>query len=303
MAGINPQNSSTVIGYFPTEQKAEAALDALHSAGFNHNQIGMAGHAESAISVKKPEPGFWHRARTLFGGGDNPTATRTGVSQPISTGQVSGPETAGHFDYNREDFHRTLTGLSLPEDRSRYFSDLLGREDEGVLVTVNAGNRRSEAESILKRAGADLGEEISSWRPGERTEASPENERIQLYGEVLRVHRDRVQSGEVRLRKETVTENKSLNVPVTHDELVLERTPVTEERAAPGAEFGKGTEVRIPLTEERVSVEKEPVVREEVRAGKKEVTDVESRDEEVRREELKVEDERKQEEERRRRVA
>lgn len=303
MAEMNPQNSSTVIGYFPSEQKAEAALDALRSAGFSHHQVGLAGHEESAISVKKPEPGFWHRTRTLFGGGDNPAATRTAVSQPISTGMMGGPETASHFDYNREDFHRTLTGLSLPEDRSRYFSHLLGREREGVLVTVNAGTRSSEAESILKQAGADLGQEISTWSPGERTEVPPGNERIQLYGEVLRVHRDRVQSGEVRLRKETVTENKSLNVPVAHDELVLERTPVTEERPAPGAEIGNEAEVRIPLTEERVSIEKEPVVREEVRAGKKEVTNVESRDEEVRREELKVEDEKRREDERHRRVA
>lgn len=62
-------------------------------------------------------------------------------------------------------------------------------------------------------------------------------------------------------------------------------------------------QVPIPLTEERVSIEKEPVVREEVRAGKKKATEVESRGEQVRREELRVEEEKQGKEERKRRAA
>ncbi|HET7348788.1 MAG TPA: YsnF/AvaK domain-containing protein, partial [Acidobacteriaceae bacterium] len=107
---------------------------------------------------------------------------------------------------------------------------------------------------------------------------------------VLRVHRDRIQRGEARLRKETVTENQRVDVPVTREELVVEKVPVAGEKAAPGARIGEDSEVRVPLSEERVSVDKEPVVREEVRVGKKGVTNVESRDETLRREELRVED-------------
>lgn len=303
MAEINPK--TCVVGYFPSEQNAEAALRSLHSAGFTNNQIGVAGHLEPAISVKKPEPGFWHRTRALFGGGSNPQDTRTGTSQPLSTGQAAGPEAVGHYDLDAGDFHKTLTGLSLPDERSRYFSDRLGTGKEGVLVTVNAGSRVGEAETILRTNGADLGETIGHKPEFGRTETAtfPENQRMQLYGEMLRVHRDRVQSGEVKLRKETVSETKNLNVPVSHDELVVERKPVNEQRAAPGATIGEKQEMRIPLTEEHVSVEKEPVVREEVEAGKREVTDVESRDETVRHEELKVEDQKRREEERRRRAA
>lgn len=309
MAEINPK--TCVVGYFPSEQNAEAALRSLHSAGFTSNQIGVAGHLEPAISVKKPEPGFWHRTRALFGGGTNPQDTRTGASQPLSTGQVAGPETMGHYDLDAGDFHRTLTGLKLPDERSRYFSDRFGSGEEGILVSVDAGSRWNEAENILRTNGADLGESMAAGSSSEmasrstsgRTETSSpaETRRMQLYGEVLRVHRDRVQRGEVGLRKETVTETKNLNVPVSHDELVVERRPVTEERAAPGARIGEKQEMRIPLSEERVSVEKEPVVREEVRAGKRDVTNVETREEKVRHEELKVDDE--QERERKRNAA
>ena len=303
MAEIN--SKTCVVGYFPSEQNAEAALRSLHSAGFTNDQIGVAGHLEPAISVKKPEPGFWHRTRALFGGGSNPQDTRTGTSQPLSTGQWAGPETMGHYDLDAGDFHKTLTGLSLPDERSRYFSDRFGSGEEGVLVTVQAGSRWNEAENILRTNGADLGENTAS-RPttgSTRTAPTGENRRMQLYGEVLRVHRDRVQTGEVGLRKETVTETKNLNVPVSHDELVVERRPVTEERTAPGARIGQKQEVRIPLSEERVSVEKEPVVREEVEARKREVTDVESREEKVRREELKIEEEKQREKDRKGRAA
>lgn len=305
MADINPKNSNTVIGYFPSEQNAEAALRSLHSAGFTSNQIGVACHTEPAISVKKPEPGFWHRTRALFGGGANPQPIRTGAAQPLTTGQVANTETTAHYDLDSGDFRRTLTGLSLPDGRAHYFSSRFASGKEGVVVTVDAGSRSSDAEMILRTNGADLGENISPSTTSERTETTEptEKRRMNLYGEVLRVHRDRVQQGEVGLRKETVTETKNLNVPVSHDELVVERRPVTEERAAPGARIGEKQEMRIPLSEERVSVEKEPVVREEVEAGKREVTNVESRDEQVRHEELKVEDERKREEERRRRAA
>ncbi|HEX8713007.1 MAG TPA: YsnF/AvaK domain-containing protein [Terracidiphilus sp.] len=305
MAEIISNNSNVVAGYFSSEQNADAALQALHSAGFSHDQIGVAGHSEPAISVKKPEPGFWHRTRALFGGGSNPMATRTGAVQPLSTGQTANTESTAHYDLDSGDFHRTLTGLKLPEEHSRYFSDRFGRDREGVLVTVDAGSRRNEAETILRTNGADLGENSARRPEFERSEArtTGENQRMQLYGEVLRVHRDRVQNGEVRLRKETVTDTKNLNVPVSHDELVVERKPVSEERSAPGAPIGQKQEMRIPLSEERVSVDKEPVVREEVEAGKREVTNVESRDEKVRHEELRVEDERRREQERLRKTA
>jgi hypothetical protein len=168
MAEMNRENSTRVFGYFSTERSAEAALQRLHSAGFTGNQIRVAYHEEPAISVKTPEPGFWHRTQTLFGGGSNPQAVRTGAVQPLSTGQVAGSETARHSSLDSGDFNSTLTGLSLPDGRARHFSERFGREKEGVLVTVDAGSRGSEAESILRNNGADFGEEIEKRTESER---------------------------------------------------------------------------------------------------------------------------------------
>lgn len=209
MADINLNRSNTVVGHFPSERKAEAALHALHLAGFTGNQIGVASRSEPAISAKTPEPGFWHRVRALFGGGDNPQAVRTGNVQPLSTGEEANAETTGHYDLDAGDFHRTLTGLSLPDEHSSYFSHRFGSEKDGVLVTVDAGSRRSDAETILRTNGADLGESTAHTLAGARTGTgretgttlATENQCMQLYGEVLRVHRDRVQHEE-QLRHE-----------------------------------------------------------------------------------------------------
>ena len=62
------------------------------------------------------------------------------------------------------------------------------------------------------------------------------------------------------------------------------------ELASEAAEIGED-EIRVPLTEEEVVVEKRPVAKEEVRIRKDVVSDTETVEEDVRREEIEVEDE------------
>jgi len=114
-----------------------------------------------------------------------------------------------------------------------------------------------------------------------------------LLGEVLRVHKDRVHRGDVRIRKEVVTENQSVQVPVEREELVVEHRPVSGEQPATG-KLGK-QEIRVPLTEERPTVQKSTVVRDEVSVSKKPVEQVREVGGEVRHEELVIDDETKRE--------
>jgi uncharacterized protein (TIGR02271 family) len=73
-------------------------------------------------------------------------------------------------------------------------------------------------------------------------------------------NKDRVSRGEVRIRKEVITETQTVQVPVTREELVVERRPVDQATRPPGP----SDEIRIPLSEERASVDTSTVVREEV---------------------------------------
>ncbi len=113
-------------------------------------------------------------------------------------------------------------------------------------------------------------------------------DRMQLFGEVLRVHKDRISRGEVRVRKDVVTENQTMEVPVVREELLLERVAVTGDTLASSHNIGGNQEIRVPLTEEKVRLEKEAVLREEVKVGKREVADVAKVGGDVRHDELRV---------------
>jgi uncharacterized protein (TIGR02271 family) len=88
--------------------------------------------------------------------------------------------------------------------------------------------------------------------------------------------------------KEVVTEQKNIEVPVTHEEVYVERRPAS----GPPADqpIGEQGEVyRIPVREEQVTVEKQPVEREEIVLGKRPVQETKQVSDTVRREEARVE--------------
>jgi len=82
-------------------------------------------------------------------------------------------------------------------------------------------------------------------------------------------------------------QRQTVEVPVTREEVYIERRAVTEETAA-GEVFDDGENIHIPVMEERIEVTKRPVVSEEIIVGKHEVHDTETVSERVRREEADI---------------
>ena len=111
--------------------------------------------------------------------------------------------------------------------------------------------------------------------------------RVQRSEEELRVGTREREAGEVRIRKQVRTEREQVRVPKRREELSVERVPVDEEGT--GAEIGDD-EVSVPVVEEEVVVEKRPVVKEEIRVRKGVVEDEQVVEEDVRKEEIDVED-------------
>jgi uncharacterized protein (TIGR02271 family) len=66
-----------------------------------------------------------------------------------------------------------------------------------------------------------------------------------------------------------------MEVPVTHEELRVERRPATEMREADSPVKSR-TEVKVPLTREEVEVTKKPYVKEEVVVTKEPVTETQT---------------------------
>jgi uncharacterized protein (TIGR02271 family) len=106
--------------------------------------------------------------------------------------------------------------------------------------------------------------------------------------EQLRVGKEQVTAGRARLRKHVVTENQTVTVPVSHEEVTLEREPITEAnrgKATAGPDLSE-EEHEVQLTEERVVVDKETVPVERVRLGTETVTEDQRVSEDVRKEEI-----------------
>ena len=111
---------------------------------------------------------------------------------------------------------------------------------------------------------------------------------IRLHKEELQASKQRVQTGEVSLRKEVITETKTLDVPVTREEVYIERRPVQAGEIAAG-EIGDGETIRVPVMADQVTVEKTSVVTEEVGIGKREIQETQHVSDTVRREEARIE--------------
>lgn len=109
--------------------------------------------------------------------------------------------------------------------------------------------------------------------------------------EEMRVGTVRRPSELVRLRKYVVTENVQQTVPVSHEEVRVEREPITEanrEKAMTGPEIRENVHEETLYTEEPV-VEKRVVPKERVRLEKEQETEEETVTGKVRKEEVEVE--------------
>jgi uncharacterized protein (TIGR02271 family) len=96
------------------------------------------------------------------------------------------------------------------------------------------------------------------------------------------------EAGKARLRKHVVTEQQQVTVPVSHEEVRLEREPITDANAGDaysGAEITEA-EHEVTLHAERPVVDTETVPVERVRLGKETVRDQESVSGEVRKEQI-----------------
>ena len=125
----------------------------------------------------------------------------------------------------------------------------------------------------------------------ERSDRTTEREdelRVQRTEEELMAGTREREAGEVGVRKTVRTERERMEVPTRREEVTVDRVPVDSETSE--ADIGD-EEIRVPVTEEEVVVEKRPVAKEEVRIRKDVVEDTEVVEEDVRREEIDIDDE------------
>src|SRR5437016_3400419 len=132
-------------------------------------------------------------------------------------------------------------------------------------------------------------------RPSEaqstRTATTGADRTMQLREEQLQATKRPVETGSVHLGKDVVEEQRTMDVPVTREEVYVERHPVDRRPSDQPISESDTETIRVPVTEERVEVEKQPVVYEEVGVGKRVTQETRQVSDTVRREELRTENE------------
>jgi uncharacterized protein (TIGR02271 family) len=143
-----------------------------------------------------------------------------------------------------------------------------------------------EAKNSFVRDSAPASKEYSKYKT---SDAPPDVEtRIPVIEERLNVQK-RESTREATITKEPVTEKKTVEVPVMHEEVTIERRPGGETTGtSTEGPVQSRTEVKVPLKKEEVEVTKQPYVKEEISVKKKPVTETRQVSEEVRSERVNV---------------
>jgi len=293
---------TTTAGVFATREAADQAIAALKAAGYRDDQIGMIAKDASGNTTHTDGDGNNYAGTGAAVGMAAGAATGAAIGAGVAMGviPVIGPVlaigTLGTVLLNAAggaaiaSLAGALVGYGIPEEDAQYYE---GEVKAGrYLVTVNADDRTADVRSVYTKHGGydrSTARTSSARTSSSQASASGANQTIKVHEERLHATKTPVKTGEVSVRKEVHTEQKTINVPVTREEVVIERRPASGNASA--SDLRPGEEIRIPVKEEKVHVHKETVVKEEVNVGKRKVTETEQVGGTVRKEEVRVESE------------
>lgn len=137
------------------------------------------------------------------------------------------------------------------------------------------------------RYGVDNTIRVDNKISGEVLKNINQEANIQIREEQLDIAKKLVKTGEVTVHKEVVKEEKNLIVPVTREELVIEKK-VLDTNAPDKAD--RPVEVfRIPISEERIEVSKRPVILNNVSINKRRLQKTRRIEETLKKEKVYVE--------------
>jgi len=163
--------------------------------------------------------------------------------------------------------------------------DATGAHAQQAEGTVQ-GQTTARATSAAQETGATR---TTRTAGAARTDATDQDINVPVYEEELTVGKQREQIGDVHLRKDVVREQQTVSVPLRHEEVTVERVPVSGQvDAAAARDALKGGDIEVPVMGEQAVMGKKVVETEEVRLHKQAVTQDQTVSDTVRREEVTV---------------
>ena len=191
--------------------------------------------------------------------------------EPLSREEVD--RLYAHYGINWDDTYRAYQAGATATNDS-YTGTTSTTDVAGTTSTTDVTGRASTTDVAGRASTADLAGGDAMTRSEERLNVGTETE----------------QTGRARLRKYVVTEHQQVNVPVTREEVRLEREPITEanrDAAYAGPELTE-SEHEVTLHAERPVVDTETVPVERVRLGTETVTEQQTVGAEVRKERIEA---------------
>ncbi|QFU86017.1 DUF2382 domain-containing protein [Amycolatopsis sp. YIM 10] len=222
-------------------------------------------------------------------------------------------EADGHL--SPEDSGELYRYYGLPMQRDRANQDQADRQRRGEQAAMGGGmagtagmaGKRGTADKRMadrsdrsamtgkddrSRMAGQEGEQAAAGGKHEQREAKHRGgEEMIRSEERFNVGTEEVETGHVRLRKYVVTEEQQVSVPVSHEEVRIEREPITDGEPG-GAKIGEA-EQDVVLHAEKPVVRKEAVPVERVRLGTEKVTETETVSGELRKEQIEIDDDTK----------
>jgi uncharacterized protein (TIGR02271 family) len=171
---------------------------------------------------------------------------------------------------------------------------------DGSVLRFNIA--KDEVKSRFMRDSPPTGNEYSSSYKNMDVTAEEEQDksnvsqdtaaRVPVMEERLNVSKEE-STEDATVTKEPVTETKTIEIPVTHEEITIEKRPPRDRKYTSISSENpveSKTEIKIPLKKEEVEVIKQPYVKEEVVVKKNPVTKTQQATEQVRSEKVNIAD-------------
>jgi len=266
-------NNNKLYGIYDNEAELQAEMDRLRAQGYGEEDMYIVSNRNDQLSMYRNSKGY-------------------------------GTNTDGYdTDHNEGSWWDRFKAFMMGEDlvRDQHFTQMGISEDER-----NRYYDELQAGKYLLYVDRDYGTYFDEGTKNygvnnhyERDYEKTDEERLALHEERLQVDKKRVQTGEVQVDKHVVEEQQTVEVPVEHEEVYVERRPVNEDTTLnANGKLHEGVthayeeegKIHIPVTEEQVDVTKKDVVTEEIVVGKRKVTDTETVSDTVRREEADIKD-------------
>ena len=203
--------------------------------------------------------------------------------QVESDGSISPEEEVTLYRYYGFTYDDGSADTSTMDAGSGTMTDSGTRTDRTTGVDRDFGD-----DSEITRSGVGTSSGNASGTVGHDTSGPTTDDAMTRSEEQLDVGTQTRQTGKARLRKYVVTENVTTQVPVSHEEVRVEREPITDanvDSAMSGPELSE-EEHEVTLHAEEPVVEKKTVPVERVRLDTETVTDTESVTEEVSKEQI-----------------